>query len=172
MAYKNKYDSSGQAFDAGDKAESLFEQALEKAGKEFRRASFKEEISHIDFVLFKTDTSPAVAIDVKARKKIKRSDDAVNDDLIWVEFKNVAGRRGWLYGKADIIAFEREENFILVNRKLFARLCEKLCDLTKINEDVRTPLYTGYQRRNRQDILSLIKITDITDNIKYSTLPK
>ena len=171
MAYKNKYDQSGKSFEAGDKAEKLFASALAKAGLSFREASFQEEISHIDFFILK-DSAPPVAVDVKARKKIKRSDTETNDNLIWVEFQNVAGRRGWLYGKADLIAFEREENFILVNRKLFARLCEKLCDITKLNEDVRMPLYTGYQRAGRKDIVSLIKMTDIIDNIKYSTLAK
>jgi hypothetical protein len=171
MAYQNKYDRCGKAFRAGEKAEDLFEAALSKAGMPFRRASFKEEINHIDFFVSKM-ADQEVAIDVKARKRVKRGDSQVNDDLIWVEFRNVAGKRGWLYGQADAIAFERESDFILVNRKLFARLCEKLCDITRLNENPRMPLYTGYQRKDRQDILSLIKMQDIVNNIKYTTLSK
>jgi hypothetical protein len=77
-----------------------------------------------------------------------------------------------LYGAADLLAFERENDFLLVDRKLLARLCEKLCDLTKMNVDVKMPLYTGYQRRNREDVLSLIKMSDIISNVKYSLLSK
>jgi hypothetical protein len=171
MAYKNKHDRCGKAFEAGEKAESLFEKSLAKAGMPFRRASFQEEIDHIDFFVSKM-AEQDITIDVKSRKRIKRGDSQVNDDLIWVEFRNVIGKRGWLYGKADIIAFERESDFILVNRKLFARLCEKLCDITRLNENPRMPLYTGYQRTGRKDILSLIKMKDITNNIKHTTLSK
>lgn len=171
MAYKNKYDQTGSAFAAGDSAETSFEKALKKANLPFRKANFQEEISHIDFFVSGL-AARDVAIDVKARKKIKRSDNAVNDELLWVEFQNVAGRRGWLYGKAEIIAFERENDFLLVNRKLFARLCEKLCDITRINENVSMPLYTGYQRKGRKDIVSLIKMKDIFENIKYSHIKK
>jgi hypothetical protein len=60
----------------------------------------------------------------------------------------------------------------LVDRKLLARLCEKLCDLSQLNVEVRMPLYTGYQRRGRKDLLSLIKMTDIVDGIKHTILKK
>lgn len=171
MAYRNKHDPSGKSFAAGDKAETSFEKALDRAGLSFRRANFQEEISHVDFFVAGLSDKD-VAIDVKARKRVKRSDASVNDELVWVEFQNVAGRRGWLYGKANLIAFERETDFILVNRQLFARLCEKLCDLTRMNEEPRMPLYTGYQRKGRKDILSLIKMSDIISHIKYFLIQK
>jgi len=103
---------------------------------------------------------------------VKRADSNVNDDLVWVEFKNVRGSRGWLYGGADAVAFERENDFVIVDRKLLTRLCERLCDLTKLNVDVKMPLYTAYQRRGRQDIVSLVKMTDILTNIKHAILKK
>lgn len=171
MAHKHKYDKTGQAFVAGDSAETVFETATKKAGLTCDRASRQEEFQHIDFWIT-GDTIPRLAVDVKSRKKIKRADSQVNDDLIWIEFANVQGKRGWLYGASDLIAFEREDHFILVNRKLLARLCEQLCDVSKLNVDKQMPLYTGYQRYGRKDILSLIKITDITDKIKYTVIKK
>lgn len=171
MAYKNKYDKTGEAFEIGDKAESSFEAAAHKAGLLCEKASFQEEIRHIDFWVEGVKV-PRMAVDVKSRKKIKRTDVKFNDELLWIEFANVQGKRGWLYGSSNIIAFEREQDFLLVDRKLLARLCEKLCDVSRLNVDIRMPLYTGYQRKGRKDLLSLIKITDIVDGIKHTILTK
>ena len=171
MAYKNRYDKTGEAFESGDKAESSFESSTTKAGLSCEKSSFQEEIRHIDYWV-EGAKLPRTAVDVKSRKKVKRADDKYNDDVVWIEFANVQGKRGWLYGASNIIAFEREHDFLLVDRKLLARLCEKLCDLSQLNVEVRMPLYTGYQRRGRKDLLSLIKMTDIVDGIKHTILKK
>jgi hypothetical protein len=173
MAYRNKYDKDGASFNLGVNAESSFVLAAKKAGLSIRKSDQKDEFRHIDFYINLAASKEAeMSIEVKSRKKVKRSDESVNDDLVWIEFKNVRGKRGWLYGAANLIAFERENDFLIVDRKLLARLCEKLCDLTKMNVDVKMPLYTGYQRRNREDVLSLVKMSDIVANIKHSLLPK
>jgi hypothetical protein len=173
MAYRNKYDKDGASFNLGANAESSFVSAAKKAGLAIRKSEAKDEFRHIDFhINLSTSKELEMSVEVKSRKKVKRSDSSVNDDLVWIEFKNVQGKRGWLYGAADLLAFERENDFLLVERKLLARLCERLCDLTKMNVDVKMPLYTGYQRRNREDVLSLIKMSDIISNVKYSLLSK
>ena len=171
MAYKNKYDKTGEASQMGENAEGSFETSVCKAGLSCEKASFPEEMRHIDFWI-EGDKTPRTAVDVKSRKKVKRADDKFNDEVVWIEFANVQGKRGWLYGDSDIIAFERPEDFLLVNRKLLARLCEKLCDLSKLNVDIRMPLYTGYQRKGRKELLSLIKMADITNQIKHTVLAK
>jgi hypothetical protein len=171
MAYRNKYDTTGSSFALGQNAESSFVTAIQKGGSKITESSRQEQFKHIDFYI-ETSDNLKFSVEVKSRKKVKRKDDSVNDELLWIEFKNVAGKRGWLYGAADLIAFERENDFVMVNRKLLARLCERLCDLTKLNVDVAMPLYTGYQRRGRQDLLSLIKMSDILQNIKYTVVVK
>jgi len=171
MAYRNKYDTTGSSFALGQNAESSFVAAIQKGGSKITESSKQDQFKHIDFYI-ETFDNLKFSVEVKSRKKVKRKDDKVNDDLIWIEFKNVAGKRGWLYGAADLIAFERENDFVMVNRKSLARLCEKLCDLTKLNTDVSMPLYTGYQRRGRLDMLSLIKMSDILDNIRYTLIKK
>ena len=95
-----------------------------------------EQFSHVDYV---TDIGK---IDVKARKRVSRTDEDVQDELVWLEFKNVQGKQGWIYGKADIIAFEREEDFLLVKRDDLAKLGEDLCDL----DDRVTKGYEALQR--------------------------
>jgi hypothetical protein len=170
MAYRNKFDKTGESFALGANAEVGFVDAATKSGLKVTQGTKQDEFKHIDFFV-DTDNGTRLSVEVKSRKKIKRGDKEVNDELLWIEFKNVAGKRGWLYGAADLIAFERETDFLMVNRMTLARLCEKLCDLTQINVQ-RPPLYTGYQRRDRNDLLSLIKISDIIDRIKYSVIKK
>jgi hypothetical protein len=172
MAYRNKYDKDGASFALGENAENSFVSAAKKNGMELVVASRQDEFNHIDFHVTHTHDQVKFSVEVKSRKKVKRADSSVNDDLVWVEFKNVRGSRGWLYGGADAVAFERENDFVIVDRKLLTRLCERLCDLTKLNVDVKMPLYTAYQRRGRQDIVSLIKMTDILTNIKHALLKK
>lgn len=171
MAHRNKYDTTGSSFALGENAESTFVASVQKAGMKITKSSKQDEFKHIDFYV-ETSDKLKFSVEVKSRKKVKRNDEKVNDDLLWIEFKNVRGMRGWLYGSADLIAFEREFDFVMVNRKLLARLCEKLCDLTKLNVDLKMPLYTGYQRRDRSDLLSLIKMSDILENIKFSLITK
>lgn len=171
MAHRNKYDNTGASFELGLNAESSFVETAKKHRMKVTKSSRQEEFKHIDFHI-ETESKLKFSVEVKSRKKVKRGDEKVNDELIWIEFKNVRGMRGWLYGHADLIAFEREFDFLIVNRQLLARLCEKLCDLTKINVDTKMPLYTGYQRRDRNDLVSLIKMSDIIQNIKYSLITK
>jgi hypothetical protein len=171
MAFKSQYDKTGESFESGDKAESSFETAIRKANLSCKKTSFQEEIRHIDFWI-EGERLPRTAVDVKSRKKAKRADDKYNDEVVWIEFSNVQGKRGWLYGESNIIAFERENDFLLVNRKLLARLCEKLCDLSQLNVGFGMPMYTGYQRKGRKDLLSLIKMTDIINEIKHTVLIK
>jgi len=91
--------------------------------------------------------------DVKSAKKVKRSDSEVNFSFHWVELKNVNGKQGWLYGKADYIAFEAQFYWLCVRRETLKRAVEALV------EDVfelEFPLFKKYQRRGRKDVISLI----------------
>ncbi|MAG59318.1 hypothetical protein CMO96_00820 [Candidatus Woesebacteria bacterium] len=39
------------------------------------------------------------------------------DNWMWLEFKKSFRQEGWLYGKANFIAFETRESFVIVSRK-------------------------------------------------------
>lgn len=166
MFYRNKYDTTGESSNMGGSAEVQFKEIAEKLGNQVAKASFREQISHIDFHIL-NQKGEKYTVDVKSRKKIKRKDNNVDDEVIWIEFKNVQGKNGWIYGAANFIAFERENSFLIVSRPALAKLCEKIVDLSQINANIKYPLYTGYQRYGRKDLLSLIKIEDITDNLKH-----
>lgn len=69
------------------------------------RASQKDDMfNHID--LFYTIADKTYSFDVKSMKKSNRKDSTVDDQIHWIELQNVRGNPGWIYGKADFIAFE------------------------------------------------------------------
>lgn len=164
MAFRNKLDKTGYSFEIGQKAEDMFMALAKKREYIIREANQQEEFDHIDYVMVKNNQK--ITVDVKARKRISRSDAEQNDFLVWVEWKNVQGKNGWLHGKADLIAFEQEHDYLIVSRNQLAILCEKLVDFKTIAESPHAALNKIYQRNGRKDKLSLIRISDIESGIR------
>jgi len=80
---------------------------------------------------------------------------------IWVEFKNVLGKPGWLYGKANYIAFVHEDDTIYLVRRtdlLKHSIANKPIGLTyhKPNN-----CYIPYQRYGREDLIMMIPFSSI-----------
>lgn len=139
-----------------------------------KKASKQEDIKdHFDYRFSKNGKE--LKIEVKAMKRVSRSQDNGQEEWIWVEFKNVQGNLGWIYGKADYVAFELKDSFIFVDRKDLVKLSEEICDLTDI---VRNPFEAqrkGYHRKNRpNELVSMIHINDIlkSDKVKYHVWQK
>lgn len=158
--YRNRYDRTGQSSQEGESAELAFKKILESKSHTFREATKAEQLRHIDFIITMPNGAE-VKYDVKARKRVNRQDNNHNDDLIWLEFKNVAGKKGWLYGEADYMVFEREKDFLVVSRAKLIEFAEKKCDLTKIATKSSEALYAAYQRKDRLDCVSLVRASDI-----------
>ena len=98
-------------------------------------------------------------IDVKSLKKVRRNDDAPNDNIHWVELKNVNGNLGWLYGDADSFAFETNNSWILVDKtKLQTLIADKCKDKTPC---LKPELYKLYQRAGRKDIITLVETSEL-----------
>ena len=161
MYYRNRYDRTGECSTMGENAETLFKKLLVKLG-DVDEARIDGQLTHIDFILKRND-KPALKYEVKSRKKVRRSDLGVTDDTIWVEFSNVMGDRGWLYGKADYMAFERELDFVIVERSALVKMAEEKCKLFPLVRFSEEALYRGYQRKGRNDLLSMVRMSDIID---------
>tara|TARA_R110000765_G_scaffold7963_4_gene26113 strand:+ start:117910 stop:118404 length:495 start_codon:yes stop_codon:yes gene_type:complete len=150
----------------GDRGESNFVAACLAKGwvKPEKSNSYQDRLQHWDYKM-----SNGARVDVKAAKKKNRSDTNPDYSLIYVEFKGITGHAGWIYGKADLIAFEREFDFILIPRLLVVKLAETLVS----SEFSRRPeLYKSYRRRNRPDErVGLITIEDMLQ-VKHSKLMK
>ena len=146
-----------ESWNRGQTVENNFSSLLIKRDPNFRKSSLQEQYQHIDyFTNFGT-------IDVKAKKRIARGDGKTQDDFVWLEFKNVGGGTGWLCGKTDIIAFEREKDFILVKRKDLLKMAYAKCDLNKNVNSSKDALYKGYSRKGRNDLISIVKMIDILE---------
>lgn len=110
-----------------------------------------------------TTTPQSWNIDVKSMKRISRKENEVQDNYIWLELHGVRqGDKGWIYGgKADIIAFEVKEGFLLVLR---SRLVQYVKNHVDMETHVKTPYEAVgkcYNRKNTADLLTLATKEDI-----------
>lgn len=76
-----------------------------------------------------------------------------------MELKNVRGNPGWLFGKADYIAFEGEKDWIVCRRTDIIKLIDS--KVTNKSIDKSRSLYTYYQRDGRQDIVVKVLSSDL-----------
>ena len=132
------------------------EKKFEKAVKLFSKVEYstKEEDIYEHW-----DVKMSIKVDVKAMKKINRSDESPNENVHYVELKNVHGKNGWLYGDADYFAFETEDYFIMVSK---LKLQEFIANKCKTKELCKSPeLYKLYSREGRMDLITLVKTIDL-----------
>ena len=104
--------------------------------------------------------------DVKAIKRVYRNGEP-DDNIHYVEMKNVYGTNGWLYGKADYIAFELNDYWLIVDRLKLVLFIATKCHAKIWCE---TPeLYKLYTRG--KDIVTLVRTIDLI-YISELLLPK
>ncbi|MCK7527002.1 MAG: hypothetical protein MZV64_60050 [Ignavibacteriales bacterium] len=86
---------------------SRFASIAQKEGWAVAEASKTGNIEdHYDFHISKD--SRQFRVDVKSRKRVARKAGGVQEDLVWIEFRTVRDTKGWLFGSADLIAFENQ----------------------------------------------------------------
>ena len=90
----------------------------------------------------------SIKIDVKGLKYKKRNDGNPLDIEFWVELVGNTGHLGWVYGKADYIAFEAINEWLIVDREELSKLAEKLCKNGKLVYNVYEARNNMYQRKN------------------------
>ena len=145
----------------GKRAETCFKGLAERRGYTVIQTSAASNIrEHIDFILARDDEPDKTAVDVKARKKVSRYSDEYDDENVWIEFNNVRGNLGWLYGKADKIAFERAFDFVLVDRESLREYCEATVSPVIVKSTAEA-IYKSFQREGRKDVISRVPMKDI-----------
>ena len=97
--------------------------------------------------------------DVKAMKKINREDNEPNENIHYIELKNVQGKPGWLYGKADCFAFEMKDQYIVVDKEPLQEFITNKCK-DKIT-CIRPELYKLYRRDGRKDLMVLVETSEL-----------
>ena len=104
LSMSTKVSKSRRAYSGatGRMAEVRFVRAARNKGLLVTKSSHTEDIhQHIDYWLAMNADGNRWGVDVKGNNL---------PDEIWVEFKNVRGNDGWLYGGASIIAFDMPED--------------------------------------------------------------
>ena len=163
---KNKYDKTGECLQTGLGAEQLFDQIAESKSLEIKNAKRRENMQkHID--KYVTENGETWSVDIKARKKTSRSNSQAQDDWIWIEFQNVRGNAGWLYGEADRIAFETQDDFIIVDRSSLIDYVEDVVDMGKSVKYSSQAQYKTYRRAGRNDLLTMVELSEIKKNCKH-----
>ena len=85
-------------------------------------------------------------------------------DLRWVEIINVRGDDGWIRGKADYIAFEHGQYWIVVKRDTLDKWVTSHLTNKIVSQDEwrRNPEpYNLYGRAGRQDLITLVPVMDL-----------
>lgn len=148
----------------GHNIELLFKLCIESQEKVYAIKTSKEVdmFDHIDFFI------NGKGFEVKAMKSFKRG-MPVDENLIILEFQNVRGNLGWLYGKADYIVFERLNEFIIVKRKDLIEAAEYYFKDDYIYS--YPAYYQKYGRKDRMDSVGYLKYKDI-ENIIWKVISK
>lgn len=162
--YINQFDTTEKCSEFGKLAEDLFQKFLINNRIFFRKATQEEQFNHIDFIYLHDKTLNPCSVEIKYSKKINRTDMDVSPDYMWVEFKNVCGGKGWLFGNSDYTAFydKFKNKFIMVETARLRERCIELCN-QGTTDNKSDALYKHYTREGRQDDISLVKIKDLED---------
>jgi hypothetical protein len=105
--------------------------------------------------------------DVKAIKRVRTAEGEPDDNIHYIEFVNLNGELGWLYGKSDYIAFELNDYWLIVDRKILVLFAQSKC---ASKETCQTPeLYKIYSRG--KDKMTLARTIDLI-YISELLLPK
>jgi hypothetical protein len=163
---KNRYDTTGENLSRGISDEERFIQAALDRGYQVSKSDVSSDMNdHWDYLIESDDEK--LRVEVKAMKKVRRSDPAPQDEWVWIEIKGVRPYDpGWLYGKADIIAFETKRSFLLVDRKELLQFVEnntdKSCRVYRPEDAMQKTIlgiYKVYCRRRQEqpDMMVLIE---------------
>ncbi len=158
--YRNKFDKTGQMSAKGFKAEAVFKANVDSFFEtEIVKAKFQDELKHIDF-----HCDLSFKVDIKSIK---------DKETVWIELKNVQGRKGWLYGDCTHFAFERPKGFYMVKRDDLIGLVDKLVDMDALVDTAKDCLYKTYSRTKwgRKDLLTKIKPSDLL-TLPYVSIKK
>ena len=143
----------------GRVAEIRFLRAARNRGLLVKKSSHTEDMhDHVDYWLALKDGG-RWGVDVKGNNL---------PDEIWIEFKNVSGEKGWLYGGAFLIAFDMPEEggFAIVDRHELAFFCEKHVK-NEVVSNKRDAYLKKYTRKNRGDSITMLKLHDIKTLVSY-----
>tara|TARA_E500000178_G_scaffold354525_1_gene423808 strand:+ start:87 stop:554 length:468 start_codon:yes stop_codon:yes gene_type:complete len=132
---------------------------------------YQNRVEHWDVKGILNQISPdPLLFDVKARKRLSRIDILFQDKFTWIEGTDIKGNPGWLKGKADYIAFEQENHWLIVNREILHTFVFERLKANGFKQG--RGIYEIYTRRNALDKITLVPMEDLTKLEKTLRLKK
>ena len=148
------------SLELGRRAEALFVSIAKREGWTVTPASKDADIhEHWDFEIAKDGYRRKV--EVKSMKREHRSAESLNQNWVWIEFRNVRGEAGWLFGKSNWIAFETETSFVIIDRHDLYQLVRRIVDRGTTVSAAKDAKYKTYTRNGRPDQIAQVQLSDI-----------
>lgn len=143
----------------GLQAEEAFSNHVESRGWKVRKSNANEDMNkHIDFYVKDKRLIKEWGFDVKK---------SISGDSLWIEYTNVNGKKGWLRGESDYIAFflcDGFDRFLVVDREELLDFWDVLVDKDVTTEKSQAYM-RAYQRKGRKDLIAMIKEDDLSSLI-------
>lgn len=122
------------------------------------------ESSRSDDVKRKFDMTMELKIDFKGMKKINRTDQDFSNEYHWVEIKNVGGKKGWLFGDADLFVFEMKNYYVVVwktdlQQTIAKRIVKNYNSKGGLIYEKKP--YHLWSRKGRQDVITMVPTADL-----------
>ncbi len=161
--------TSDFALSKGENAERSFEQLALLNGYNITPATPQQErFEHWDFRITK-DSGCNLTVEVKSKKAFPILDEKGEKtfDFVLLELLGITGKDGWLYGKANIIAFEWSNGFYLVPRTTLIQLVDSKLNRKRVDSKDKM-LYKLYAREGRKDLCTAVLLNDIVATRNFS----
>ena len=122
----------------------------------------EDRYDHIDF-WWDSPKKGKIGVDVKGIKKNKRNDKKPDDRIQWLELQGVTGHPGWLYGKAEYIAFMTFTKIIFVKRRVLLTFALESIKNKEVVYDTPKECYVPYKRKKwgRDDLALKARTEDL-----------
>jgi len=109
--------------------------------------------------ILKQISSKHLKFDVKARKRINRTDHEFQDQYTWIEGTDIKGNPGWLKGEADYICFELQKHWLIVRRLTMMNFILDRLEMNGFREG--RGIYEVYTRPHAKDKITLAIVDDL-----------
>jgi hypothetical protein len=163
--------------DDGRVTEKKFSEYLKEYGNVYQATRDEDIWEHWDLKLVPEDPRCPLIIwgrgnlvttydikGVKSKTRGKLPDDTIH----YIEFVNVLGKTGWLYGKSDYIAFETNTEWLVVNREDLIKFAEKFRNqLVSVKPYKNPELYKLYHRPDRKDKFVMVETSELRKLVKH-----
>lgn len=145
----------------GEETQDEFVEIAKSRGYEVEKANRHEDrVLHFDYKIIKDGKLHRV--EVKGMKRLNRRFAERQDEWVTLEFRGIAGYKGWLYGEADFIAFQTHDGFVLVKRDELVKLAEDKIDRTQWVQRSWEAKYKVYKRYDRpQEMVGMVRMQDL-----------